>query len=141
MPDLMHEIPIDAAPEKVYAALATQSGLRGWWTADTVAEEKVGGSAEFGFDKRSMVFRMRIEELVPPKRVVWSCSGDHEEWKGTKLTWEIAQKDRRSVLRFRHANWRESSSFFAICNSTWGELMYRLKAYAEGKNPGPHWTE
>lgn len=25
--------------------------------------------------------------------------------------------------------------------SLWGELMYRLKAYAEGKHPGPHWTE
>ena len=29
----------------------------------------------------------------------------------------------------------------ATCNSTWGELMYRLKAHAEGKNPGPHWRE
>ena len=29
----------------------------------------------------------------------------------------------------------------AICNSSWGELMYRLKKYVEGKNPGPHWTE
>jgi hypothetical protein len=29
----------------------------------------------------------------------------------------------------------------ATCNSTWGELMYRLKDYAEGKNPGPLWLE
>jgi hypothetical protein len=28
-----------------------------------------------------------------------------------------------------------------MCNSTWGELMYRLKGYLEGENPGPHWTE
>jgi len=26
------------------------------------------------------------------------------------------------------------------CKS-WGELMHRLKGYAEGKNPGPLWTE
>ena len=30
---------------------------------------------------------------------------------------------------------------FAMCNSSWGELMHRLKGYAEGKNPGPLWTE
>ena len=29
----------------------------------------------------------------------------------------------------------------ASCNSTWGELMYRLKGFVEGKNPGPHWRE
>jgi hypothetical protein len=49
----------------VYAALAAQSGLRSWWTADNNAEERAGGKAEFGFDRRSMVFRMTIEKLEP----------------------------------------------------------------------------
>ena len=62
-------------------------GLRGWWTADTKTDEKVGGKAEFGFDKRGMVFRMRIEKLDPDRRVVWSCHGDHQEWADTVLTW------------------------------------------------------
>ncbi len=141
MPELLHQIDIESPPEKVYAGLATRKGLCGWWTADTTAEERVGGSARFGFDKGSVVFRMTIEELTPPRRVVWSCHGDHEEWNGTQLIWEIAPKGKGSVLRFRHANWRENSNFLAMCNSTWGELMYRLKAYVEGKNPGPHWTE
>ncbi|MGH2397045.1 MAG: SRPBCC family protein [bacterium] len=141
MPFLLHQIAIEAPPERVYAALATQKGLRSWWTVDTTVETRVGGSARFGFDKRSTVFRMTIEELIPPKRVVWSCHGDHKEWNGTKLIWDVAPDDSGSVLRFRHANWRKASDFFATCNSTWGELMYRLKAYVEGKNPGPHWTE
>jgi uncharacterized protein YndB with AHSA1/START domain len=50
MADIKHQISIQAAPEKVYAALATQTGLRGWWTADTKADEKTGGNAEFGFE-------------------------------------------------------------------------------------------
>jgi uncharacterized protein YndB with AHSA1/START domain len=141
MPDLLHHIPIEAPPKTVYAALATETGLRGWWTADTVAEESVGGHAQFGFNQRAITFRMTIEELAPPTRVVWSCHGDPDEWNGTRLIWDISAAGQGSVLRFRHANWRDSSDFFAMCNSTWGELMYRLKAYAEGKNPGPHWTE
>ncbi len=28
---------------KVFAALTTQVGLRGWWTVDAKADEKVGG--------------------------------------------------------------------------------------------------
>lgn len=141
MPDLLHAIFINAPAEKVYAALTTQNGLRGWWTSDAGIEERVGGKAEFGFDKRATVFRMKVEELVPAKRVVLFCHGDVDEWKGTKLTWELAGKDGGTNLQFRHSNWREATHMFAICNSSWGELTYRLKAYAEGKKPGPHWTE
>ena len=63
MADLSHQVPIDAPAAKVYAAIATQNGMRNWWTADTQMEETTGGKAEFGFDKRGMVFRMDIKAL------------------------------------------------------------------------------
>jgi uncharacterized protein YndB with AHSA1/START domain len=141
MAEIKHQIPVNAAPDKVYAAIATQAGLRGWWTADTKADEKVGGKAEFGFDKRAMLFRMKIEELDPDKRVVWSCHGDHPEWADTVLTWELAAEGGGTTLRFTQSQWKSISDFCALCNSTWGELMYRLKDYVEGRNPGPHWKE
>jgi uncharacterized protein YndB with AHSA1/START domain len=106
-----------------------------------MADEKAGGKAEFGFDKRQMIFRMKIEKREPGKRLVWSCHGDHPEWKGTTLTWDIAPGGRTSVLRFAHSGWKSASEYCATCNSTWGELMYRLKDYLEGKNPGPQWPE
>ena len=33
------------------------------------------------------------------------------------------------------------AALVATCNSTWGELMYRLKDYVEGKNLAPHWRQ
>jgi hypothetical protein len=87
-----------------------------------------------------MVFRMRIDELVPGKRVVWSCLGDQPEWSGTTLTWTISRENDVSVLRFTQ-RWKAMTDMVAICNSTWGELIYRLKDYVEGRNPGPHWTK
>ena len=141
MADLSHNVPIDTPPAKVYTAIATQNGMRHWWTADTRMDEKVGGKAEFGFDKRGMVFRINIDKLEPGKRVVWSCHGDHPEWNGTVLTWELNPQNGGTTLRFTQSGWKEISDFCATCNSTWGELMYRLKDYVEDKNPGPHWTE
>ncbi len=141
MAEIKHQIPIDASPDRVYAALATPAGLRGWWTADVRADETVGGKAEFGFDRRQILFRMEIEKLDPGKSVVWSCHGDHPEWDGTALTWNIAREDGATILRFTHSGWKSISDFCATCNSSWGELMYRLKAYVEGRNPGPHWKE
>ena len=141
MVDIFHQIPINASPDKIYAALATQKGLASWWTADTTADEKVGGKAEFGFDKRQMVLRMTIEKLEPGKQVVWSCHGDQPEWNGTTLTWTMAREDGATVLRFTQSGWKSMTDMYASCNATWGELLHRLKDYAEGKSPGPHWRE
>lgn len=135
MAEIRHQIPINAPPEKVYAALATPAGLQGWWTADTRADEKAGGKAEFGFDKHTFVFRMNIEKLEPGKQVVWRCHGDNPEWEGTTLTWNISRENDATVLRFIHSGWRSFSDFCDSCNSTWGELMYRLKDYVEGRIP------
>jgi len=141
--DLYHHIDIEADADAIYKALTTKDGLRGWWTADSEADEKVGGKAAFGFYHRKMVFRMDIIELKPGKRVVWECTGDHPEWAGTRLEWDIGGESlmEGTGLSFRHLNWKERSLFCASCNSSWGDLMWRLKAYVEGKNPGPKWTE
>ena len=141
MAELKHQIAIKNTPEKVYSALTTQSGLRQWWTSDAKTEEKVGGNAEFGFDKRATVFRMKIEKLNPGKDVVWSCHGDNPEWAGTMLTWSISHENATSVVRFTHSGWKSASELYAICNTSWGELMHRLRDYLEGKNPGPRWKE
>jgi uncharacterized protein YndB with AHSA1/START domain len=139
--DLKHQIPINASPQAVYAAIATQGGLASWWTADTRVDEKVGGNAEFAFNKRDAVYRMIIKTLDPGKQVEWTCQGDTPEWTGTTLSWTVTPDAHGSMLRFTHGGWRSASEHFAICNSTWGELMYRLKGYLEGSNPGPRWTE
>ena len=141
MADLKHVVPIDAAPDKVYAAIATQAGMRSWWTDDTQMDETVGGKAEFGFDRRQMVFRMTIDRLDPGRRVVMSCHGDHPEWKGTTLTWDIVAGDGATTLTFVHGGWRKVTDFCSGCNSMWGNLMFRLKDSVEGRGRGPQWTE
>src|SRR5712692_10268956 len=139
MPDLQHSIPINASPTEVYEAVATEKGFKGWWTADTRADSKARGKAEFGFDDRAMIFRMTIDALEPGKSIRMSCQGDDPEWRGTRLEWNISKDGAGSVLSFIHRDWREMTVFCASCNSTWGELMYRIKAYVEGKNKGADW--
>lgn len=141
MPDLLHSIPINASPKDVYDAVATQTGMQGWWTRDTKMDERVGGKAEFGFNKRGMVFRMVVDALEPGRTVRMSCSGDHPEWAGTSLEWRVEATPEGSILRFSHCGWREVTPFAATCNSTWGELMYRLKSYVETRRANPHWSE
>jgi uncharacterized protein YndB with AHSA1/START domain len=141
MTDLHFNVPINAAPAKIYGAIATESGMQGWWTRDTRMEPKVGGSAEFGFDRRAMVFRMRIDALDPSLKVRMSCAGDHPEWAGTTLEWQIEPAGSGAVLKFDHRGWRDATDFCASCNTMWGNLMFRLKAFVETGRASPQWTE
>jgi uncharacterized protein YndB with AHSA1/START domain len=141
MPDLYHNVPINASADKVYAAVATQRGMQGWWTRDTTMTPKVGASAEFRFDKRGMVFRMTIDEMKPNQLVRMSCSGDQPEWAGTTQEWRIEPSPSGCVLKFTHRGWREMTDFCSGCNSMWGQLMFRLKAYVETGKANPQWND
>lgn len=140
MADMLHEISIHAPARSVYDALTTAAGLCAWWTADSTAEPAEGTEAVFGFGARSTVFRMRVATLQPGARVVWHCEGDVDEWRGTTLTWALAEVDGAITVRFRHADWRATDGMYAVCNTTWGTLLYRLRDYCEGRAPGPLFT-
>jgi len=141
MVDLTHQVPITAPAARVFAAVATAEGNRGWWTADSAVEPKVGGSAQFGFEKRAAVFHMRIDRLVPGRELVMSCTSGPAEWVGTTLAWQVDSDGDKSILHLTHGGWRAMTDYCAGCNSMWGRLMYRLKDYAEGGSPDPQWAE
>ena len=130
MEHIRHYVLIKAPVEKVYEAITTQQGLANWWTRQTVAKPEVGFLNEFGFGEEYLN-KMRIEELVPSKLVKWSCEGQHEEWTGTPLTFELQQKDEDTVLRFAHSDWKEATEFYENCNYHWAYFLHSLKKLCE----------
>ncbi len=141
MVDFIHRVPITASPKAVYAAIATRKGMRGWWTRDTSMQARRGGRAEFGFDKRSAVFVMKVLALKPGKAVTMTCVGGPPEWVGTKLEWTLTREGKATILSFRHRGWRRVTPFAASCNTMWGRLMFRVKDYAETGKPKPQWKK
>ena len=141
MADILHRITIDAVPDRVFDALTVSEGLQSWWTRDSTATPEIGSVALFKFLKGTIVFRMRVEDLIPGKRVTWSCLGDPQEWEGTRLTWELESIENGGTdLRFAHRGWASTEGEYPRCNTTWGHLMHLLKAYAEGKPVKPHFS-
>jgi uncharacterized protein YndB with AHSA1/START domain len=133
MADIKHSIQISAKPEHVYPLVATAQGFGKWWAAD-VTESK--DTVDLGFFKRATVYRLKPVVAHAPEQAEWVCeSGD--EWSGTRITFLLKATKSGTELRFTQANWRAESEYFLSCNTTWGELMYRLKAVAEGHSPGP----
>jgi hypothetical protein len=136
MADIWHAIQIAAGEGTIYPLVATAKGLQKWWAADITEPD---GAVELGFFNRTTIYRLRSTIRRPPGNAEWACeSGD--EWSGTRLSFQIAAAKSGTLLRFSHAGWRAESEYFTSCNTTWGELMFRLKAAAEGKTPGPLFT-
>lgn len=137
MPDIIHELSIEAPPGRVFDAIATQKGLSSWWTQDTEAEPRVGSIAVFRFRGASTAFRMKIKSLSRGRRVVWHCVGDHPEWKGTRLTFDLTpgETSRETVLRFTHAGWGSAKGWMGTCSYTWAHVLACLKRYAEKGKP------
>src|ERR1700730_15404741 len=111
MTDFFHNVPVNAAPEKVYAAIATQAGMQGWWTRDTTMTAKVGCKAEFGFDYRGMAIRMTVDGRKPNRSLRLRCSGDHPEGASNTLELRVEPTPDVSVLKFIHRGWRETTDF------------------------------
>ncbi|HKF49030.1 MAG TPA: SRPBCC domain-containing protein [Terracidiphilus sp.] len=133
MADIRHSIQISAAPEAVYPLAGSANGFTQWWAADVTES---GGSVELGFFRRSTIYRLRLTAGAAPNRAEWACNSG-VEWDGTRLVFEIAPANSGTVLHFTHAGWESETQYFTSCNTTWGALMFRLKAAAEGKKPGP----
>jgi uncharacterized protein YndB with AHSA1/START domain len=133
MPDIQHRIEIAATPEVVYPLIATGRGFHKWWAMDIT---KRRGALELGFFKRTTVYRLRLSVDDMPVEADWVCeTGD--EWNGTHIIFRLEEKGAGTLLRFTHAGWQAETDYFTSCNTTWGELMFRVKATAEGKSRGP----
>ena len=134
MADIVHSVEVTAAAEVVYPLVSSGPGFQAWWAEDVVVT--ADGAAELGFFNRATVYRLRAVTLEAGRKAVWQVETG-EEWRGTRLVFELEARKAATLVRFTHASWVKATEYFISCNTTWGALMYRLKAAAEGKAPGP----
>jgi len=142
MPDLLHHISIGATPQHVLATIATEPGLRSWWTADCTAKPEVGYVNVFRFDRGNVEFHFRVDEQSP-RHIAWTCIKTPrvpDYWVNTQLVFDLEESDKGTSLRFSHRGWRSAEGAYAECNTVWGEMMHRLRAHAEGKPTEPYFA-
>ncbi|MGH2519898.1 MAG: SRPBCC family protein, partial [Chloroflexota bacterium] len=85
---------IGASQERVYAALATLTGLGSWWTSNVQGSPQAQGEITFTFGSKGGC-RMRVEQADEPSHVAWVCvSNDFfDDWIGTRQEFSLRRLD------------------------------------------------
>ncbi|MGH7591376.1 MAG: hypothetical protein ACREL2_08030 [Gemmatimonadales bacterium] len=139
MPDIRHQVQIGATPKAIYPLISSAEGFGRWWAADVRHTSGAAAVIELGFFGRHTVFRLRPQTFLAPNQTSWQCESG-EEWAGTSITFVVAPQATGSVLRLTHGGWAAESDGFTAANTTWGALLHRLRAVAEGRELGPLFT-
>ena len=130
MADILHRIGVQgSSPTKVYDALTSVDGLRGWWTEDTTGSAETGGVIKFRFPAGG--FDMQVLEQVPGKRVRWEVVDGPPEWVGTTVEWDLRQDDDYTIVMLGHLGWKEPVEFMHHCSTKWATYLLSLKALVE----------
>src|ERR687889_2003329 len=144
MPAIHFRTTVDAAPEAVYAALATQDGLAGNWTDQLDVPEHTGGVARFGFGPDwAKTLELRIDALEPGRLVQWTPVGGFRGWIGTSITWRLEPADDGgTVVHFTHSGWPDEAADgeMAMCGYTWAQIIDRLDAQVTRDERAPYFT-
>jgi len=130
---------IDAEPSAVYAAIATEDGLRAWWTATCTADAHAGGTAHFEFGRIRK--DMSIEQLDPNRGVRWFCTRVEveagsmpqvTEWIGTEIVFRLTPTvDGRTRLDFEHVGLVPAFECYAVCSRSWSYFLASLQQLVE----------
>lgn len=129
MPNIVHKVGIDAPMEKVFDAISTVNGLKGWWTEHTEGEDQVGGKINFRFPETGPT--MEVLELASPEFIKWKCVDGVDQWKDTICIFELDEKDGQTDVMFSQNGWEDETDLFAHCSTKWATFMLSLKEFCE----------
>jgi len=127
-PGFTTTIVVDETPEKVFNAITNP---RGWWS------EEIEGNTnnlndEFNYHYEDIHrCKMKIIEFIPNEKVVWlvldnyfKFTKDKSEWTGTKIIFEISEKDNKTQLRFTHQGLVPAYECYDICKDAWSTYIH-----------------
>lgn len=137
MANIEHLQTVNVPASKVYETLTTAEGLSEIWTNELIVNNQIGFINEFRFGSNDIT-KMRIEELITNKKVVWLCIDSDPEWLGTTISFDIEEKNGKSFITLRHSNWKEVTPFYRSCNYNWAIFLYSLKSYCEDGDGIPY---
>jgi len=125
--DLSITFAVDQTPEQAFAAI---NDVRGWWSGQ-IEGPTDELDAEWTYTVPDLHFsKFRTTEQAVGRRVAWlvldsylSFTVDKQEWTGTTVAFDIAERDGRTQVTFTHQGLQPDHECFDVCANAWGAYI------------------
>ena len=127
--DFTTTILVDKTPKEVFNAI---NNVRGWWqgeiegNTDKLNDEFIYRMEPYHYSKQKLV------EVIPDKKVVWLVTDsklnfvkNKSEWTGTKIIFEISEKNSKTQLCFTHSGLVREFECYDGCSNAWSALVQK----------------
>lgn len=135
----------EQSPEVVFQAI---NKVRNWWSgyySEVINGETEKLNDEFDFSAGEGVHysKQKLVEVIPDKKVVWLITDSEfgyienkDEWTGTKVIFEISEKDGKTQLLFTHMGLTPEAECYEACGPAWTlYLQNRLLPLINANHP------
>ncbi len=130
MADIHHYFLINATEDKVFEAVSSPTGLDAWWTKKSKGSAQVGGQYTLDFGP-GYEWTAAATKYQPAKAFELSISHADSDWTGTKVGFELDQRNSITHIKFWHVAWREDNEHFRTSNYCWAMYLRLLKRFVE----------
>lgn len=125
--DFTTTILVDQTPGEAFDAI---TNVREWWPGEVNGDTKKLND-EFTYQYKEFHYsKQKLIEVVPDKRIVWLVTDsrlnfveDKDEWTGSKISFEIAEKNDRTQVRFTHHGLVPQQECFDSCSNAWTDII------------------
>ena len=128
---------MDAPEEAVERSLATEDGIRSWWTNHA---DLRGARLETGFPDVPQPFEFAVRRSGDATE--WVTGGFPPWWAGTTIRWRVERNPDGpgSRVHFEHGGYEPDNPVIPIVTPAWAQIILRLKDYAETGRPDPFFS-
>lgn len=130
--DFTFTLTSNQTPEQVFKAI---TNVRSWWSG--LYSEQFEGQTEKLNDEFSFLAgdgahysKQKLIEAIPNKKVVWlitdgslSFVEKKDEWIGTKVVFDISEKDGKTQLVFTHQGLTPEIECYDSCAPAWTKYL------------------
>jgi hypothetical protein len=127
-----HTLLTEQLPQQVFQAVIN---VRNWWSGFyseeiTGATKKPGDEFSFSAAGGAHYCKLKLVEVIPEKKVVWLVTESKlnfientDEWTGTKVIFEISEKDGKTQLVFTHEGLTPEVECYESCAPSWSRYL------------------
>ncbi|NIJ52472.1 SRPBCC family protein [Dyadobacter arcticus] len=122
----------EQTPHTVYQAV---NNVREWWSgyhAEEIHGRTENLNDEFSFRAEGGAHHtmQKLVEVIPDKKVVWLITDSQlnylekkDEWLGTKVIFDISEKDGKTQLVFTHEGLTPEAECYDSCAPSWTQYL------------------